>query len=150
MKRFRYYKLLVLKLFLANFCYWHLYPKIIQSPENLVPPSEILCQTTHSHSPFFFDLCMRHYVHVIVKACGHFVIKNTNKIKVSSLLWTKTHPVNRRELESFNKLNGSAFEYVRLDLVHSVSYAKELFSGFFFWFIKTISDNHSPILLSIG
>lgn len=61
-----------------------------------------------------------------------FCYKNTNKIKVSSLLWTKTHPVNRRELESFNKLNGSAFEYVRNDLVHSVSYAKELFSGFFF------------------
>lgn len=132
MKRFRYYKLLVLKFFLANFCYWHLYPKIIQCPENLVPPSEILCQTTHSHSPFIFWPMYAPLCSCYRKSMWAFCYKNTNKIKVSSLLWTKTHPVNRRELESFNKLNGSAFEYVRNDLVHSVSYAKELFSGFFF------------------
>lgn len=79
-----------------------------------------------------------------------FCYKNINKIKVLSLLWIKIYFVNRWEFESFNKLNGLVFEYVCNDFVYSVSYVKELFLGFFFWFIKIILDNYFLILFLIG
>lgn len=79
-----------------------------------------------------------------------FCYKNINKIKVLSLLWIKIYFVNRWEFECFNKLNGLVFEYVCNDFVYSVSYVKELFLGFFFWFIKIILDNYFLILFLIG
>lgn len=79
-----------------------------------------------------------------------FCYKNINKIKVLSLLWIKIYFVNRWEFESFNKLNGLVFEYVCNDFMYSVSYVKELFLGFFFWFIKIILDNYFLILFLIG